>query len=96
MDHIQKTPKPPSSAARGPIPPALDDLVLRCLAKSREDRPASALELWEELGAIERSLPRAWDEARAAAWWDEHFDAEDNAALQTGSWSVTTAPARTP
>ncbi len=82
MDHIQKTPKPPSSAARGPIPPALDDLVLRCLAKSREDRPASALELWEE--------------ARAAAWWDEHFDAEDNAALQTGSWSVTTAPARTP
>src|SRR5690606_36549118 len=38
------------------IPRELDELVLRCLAKKREDRPASAAEVARELQAIRDAL----------------------------------------
>ena len=92
MDHIQKEPMAPSSKAPAKLPPGLDALVLQCLAKKPEDRPESALALWEALGAIELPDEERWGAAEAERWWDENFDEEDNAALQTGTYSVTTAP----
>jgi len=43
--HIQQEPVPPSQRTENPIPPALERLVLTCLAKQPEDRPASAADL---------------------------------------------------
>jgi serine/threonine protein kinase len=51
--HLSEAPVVPSSRRRDPpIPPDLDDLILRGLAKSRELRPSTAAEFREELEDI--------------------------------------------
>jgi eukaryotic-like serine/threonine-protein kinase len=49
--HLHAPVEPPSKRLGRPIPEALEQIVLRCLAKSREDRPASAKALVELLSA---------------------------------------------
>jgi hypothetical protein len=49
------TPSPPRELDPG-VPPALDELVLRLLAKDPADRPASAQAVVEAIKAIERQL----------------------------------------
>ena len=51
--HLQATPVPPSQRVAVPIPPAMDRLVLDCLAKKPENRPASAAELERRLASID-------------------------------------------
>jgi len=67
--HLLAEPTSPSLATTRPIPPALDELVLACLAKSPDARPASAQALREQLEAIELAAP--WTVADARAWWAE-------------------------
>jgi serine/threonine-protein kinase len=69
--HAQATPEPPSSKTALPVPPDLDALVLSCLAKDREQRPASARDLLQRLDAIPLAQP--WTEARAREWWSTHL-----------------------
>jgi hypothetical protein len=52
------------------IPPAIDDVVLACLAKRPEDRPASADEVARRLRAAVQGNP--WSEERAHHWWELH------------------------
>ncbi|MDF2693226.1 MAG: hypothetical protein K0S65_1609, partial [Labilithrix sp.] len=47
--HLLRSPEPPSAKRGEPLPPALEAIVLRCLAKSPEDRIGSAEELELEL-----------------------------------------------
>ena len=68
--HINDVPPPPSQHAKYPVPEALDQLVLRLLAKRPDDRPASAAELAGALADIELE---AWTEHDAEQWW---IDAE--------------------
>ncbi|HEU4682388.1 MAG TPA: serine/threonine-protein kinase [Gemmatimonadales bacterium] len=67
--HIQETPDPPSRRAELDIAPALDRVVLACLAKRREDRPASAAEVDRMLAEIEIA---PWSEEDATRWWKQH------------------------
>jgi len=69
VQHVTATPKPPSLMTTKRIPPELEALVLRCLAKRPADRPESAA----ELALLLRELPPAgdWSESRAVAWWQE-------------------------
>ena len=64
--HLNDVPVPPSQHAGISVPPALDQVVLACLAKRPDERPCSAAELARSLAAIE---VEPWDEAHAAAWW---------------------------
>ncbi len=41
-DHLHTTPKRPSAVLRRPVPKALEDVLLACMAKRAEDRPANA------------------------------------------------------
>jgi eukaryotic-like serine/threonine-protein kinase len=70
LKHAQTPPPPPSTRTRVPIPAALDDLVLSCLAKEPADRPQSARELSVRLGEIEGA--DAWTQERAREWWAGH------------------------
>ncbi len=43
--HMHETPRPPSTRVRRPIPPAIEAVVMRCLAKNPLERYANAAEL---------------------------------------------------
>jgi serine/threonine-protein kinase len=70
MNHAHTVPTPPSARSELPIPPALDQLVLSCLAKDPAARPQSAKELSRRLGEIAGLAP--WSEDRAHDWWRTH------------------------
>ena len=61
---------------KGWFPEGLETLVLACLAKKREDRPASARDLATALRAIDVPAEHAWNEDRARAWWYVHRPVE--------------------
>jgi serine/threonine-protein kinase len=70
LKHAQAAPAPPSSRTGRSIPPALDDLVLSCLAKDPAKRPQSARELSLRLAEVEGAS--AWTQERAQEWWATH------------------------
>jgi hypothetical protein len=57
-----------------PVPPALDDIVLACLAKDPADRPVSARELADWLTSCEVEAP--WRREDARGWWETHLHVE--------------------
>jgi serine/threonine-protein kinase len=68
--HVHSVPERPSVRLGGPVPGDLEEVVLRCLAKSPTDRFADAATLGEALrGCME--APR-WSQVDARAWWAEH------------------------
>jgi serine/threonine-protein kinase len=70
LQHAQTPPDPPSSRTDLPIPAALDDLVLSCLAKDPANRPQSARELSRRLAEVDGAT--AWTQDRARDWWATH------------------------
>ena len=68
--HVHETPPPPSLRSEFDIPPALDALVLDCLAKNPDARPRSAAIVDERLAA---AVPGDdWTSELAHAWWELH------------------------
>jgi serine/threonine-protein kinase len=67
--HLQAEPNAPSLRTELPVPPALDRIVLACLAKKPDQRPASAAHLSRLLASVEAEK---WDEEQAMAWWGIH------------------------
>lgn len=60
---LTETPQPASLVASRPIPPALDRLIIRCMAKDRAQRPSTMRGVEAELVAIARDL--TWEERRS-------------------------------
>jgi serine/threonine-protein kinase len=73
LQHIQKEPEPASRFSEVEVPPELDRLLLRCLAKNPSDRPADTLTLASLLAEV--PLREAWSKGRAEQWWDAHLPA---------------------
>ncbi len=69
--HISDTPEPPSTRTELEVPAELDDLILACLAKRAEDRPATVDEVGRRLAEVPVVEP--WTEARAQRWWETHL-----------------------
>jgi DNA-binding NtrC family response regulator len=70
MQHTNTAPQPPSRKVISAIPAELDALVLECLAKEPDRRPASSDILSERLAAL--ALNEPWTQRRARQWWEEH------------------------
>ena len=70
LQHTQTDPAPPSQRTELPIPEPLDRLILDCLQKNPDDRPASADVVTARLAAITTSAD--WTPERARMWWDLH------------------------
>jgi eukaryotic-like serine/threonine-protein kinase len=68
--HLHSVPDPPSLRLDAPVPADLEALLLACLAKKPEGRPASAHVLRERLRACAGA--GSWTNARAAEWWAGH------------------------
>jgi len=60
-------PRRPSEVAGTEIPPDLDDLVWRCLAKDKSGRPVDVVELQKVLDSVLARVP--WTPEQAEAWW---------------------------
>jgi len=67
MAHLRQEPEPPSCHAPGPLSADLDRVILDCLGKEPEQRPASAWALAAALSACEEA--GSWTQDDAAAWW---------------------------
>ncbi len=68
--HVHTVPERPSARLGGPVPAALEAVVLRCLAKSPADRFCDAAALGEALRDCTDGPP--WGQVEARAWWAEH------------------------
>jgi serine/threonine protein kinase len=76
--HANAEPVAPSERSELEIGPALDRVILSCLAKLPEDRPQSAGELSRLLAAA--VTDSVWSEEQAHRWWDRHHP--ETAGLQ--------------
>jgi serine/threonine-protein kinase len=68
--HVQNAPVPPGVRSPFHIPAALDVLIIECLAKDPDQRPASAEILSERLEATIGA--DAWTRDAARAWWERN------------------------
>jgi serine/threonine protein kinase len=66
--HMSDPPDPPSARLGKPLPADLEAVILRCLAKTAEGRPASAEELRELLRLC---VVPAWTQPEARRYWIE-------------------------
>lgn len=81
MAHLTRTPKPVSQCGATDVPAALDDLLLRCLAKEPEDRVRDMDELRANLEEIAVACP--WSPEEARRWWRDHLPAARNESVES-------------
>lgn len=67
-------PPAPSNCTEMPIPPELDQVILRCLSRDPQGRPQSADDLAQALTAACGS--ERWTAAQARNWWEERHVGE--------------------
>lgn len=65
--HLHAEPTPPSELLGRGVSPDLEKLLLACLAKDRERRPADGAALRAALEACR--VEGSWTQADAQAWW---------------------------
>jgi serine/threonine-protein kinase len=70
--HLHSAPIAPSERLGRAVPADLEDIVLRCLAKSPSDRYRTASELERGLASSADAL--GWSADRARAWWNRRGD----------------------
>ena len=70
MKHVSMVPEPPSTRLNAAVAADLEQLILECLAKRPDDRPATAHVLRDRLRAC--AAAGSWTNARASRWWAEH------------------------
>ncbi|HET9991150.1 MAG TPA: hypothetical protein VFQ65_21605, partial [Kofleriaceae bacterium] len=86
--HMLEVPMPPSQRLGKPLPTDLEAIVLACLAKDRDARPASAAVLRTMLLACadgHNDLPAA------RAWWQAHRTSHQSPIDDVGSRPATMA-----
>lgn len=71
LKHASETPRPIAECAPEPQNKDLNELIMRCLAKDRDLRPQSCLEIIAELEKIALECP--WSRGAGLSWWRENI-----------------------
>ncbi|HEY8077419.1 MAG TPA: serine/threonine-protein kinase, partial [Labilithrix sp.] len=79
--HMSTPPEPPSKRLGRELPAELESLVLACLQKKPELRPASARALADALGKLALA---GWTKDDAEAWWTRFESQREPAARERG------------
>jgi serine/threonine-protein kinase len=66
--HLTMVPEPPSAIVDRDIDPELEQIIMDCLEKKRDDRPASGVELANRLHSL---CVDRWTQEDAALWWEQ-------------------------
>lgn len=74
LQHIRDVPVRPSARSEIELPEELDLVILQCLEKNPDRRPADTRILDARLAAVAGLLP-AWNPERAEDWWSKHMPA---------------------
>ncbi len=95
--HLDSPPEPPSRRLGRAVPDELEDLLLQCLEKDMDARPADALALlYRYEGLATNQFTGLWGQQEARNWWrvwlQEHEDFHADEDLVGTSLSLT-APA---
>lgn len=69
LQHMQSEPPPPSTRSSVAVPPALEHVIMSCLAKKPQHRPESARHLRILLEEVENDLDNPWTPQHAELWW---------------------------
>ena len=77
--HIHTPPEPPSLYSLFNIPAELDEVVMACLAKRPEERPASARDLADRLARCQ--VFEEWSREHARLWWESRLEPEPALSL---------------
>jgi hypothetical protein len=87
VQHVTQAPRPPSQLVA--IAPALEAVLMTCLAKQPADRHASAAALAEALEAL--APAGDWHKADAVRWWDafRKTQADDAQVSATPTLTIT-------
>jgi hypothetical protein len=86
---LTEIPPLPSERLGRPVPGDLEQLIMRCLEKDRDARPASARELDEALGNCRDAS--TWTQREARAWWQDVPPTQQQAGRHRGD-EERTAP----
>lgn len=88
---VHKMPERPSERLGKPVCAELEELLMRCLAKSPLERPAGATALEQALGAC--PLAGTWTVAEGEAWWKANMAGiEVRPATTTAEKTLVIAP----
>ena len=85
-------PRRSSRRSQPPVrfPSVSKQIVLACLEKAPDQRPPSAMDLWQQLGDVRVTTP--WTTERAERWWREHLPAVAAAPGRDGTDTLSLAP----
>jgi serine/threonine protein kinase len=86
--HVTAAPQPPSARAGRTVSTALEAILMRCLAKSRSDRPDDAAVLLRLLETC--PVPGSWTAADAARWWADRDLQQSAATCETNAAAANT------
>jgi eukaryotic-like serine/threonine-protein kinase len=67
--HLHTVPEPLSERVGKQVYAPLEELIMRCLSKDPDERPAGALDMQRALELMSREHP--WTVEQARAWWEE-------------------------
>ena len=76
--HLHTEPPPPSARSGRAVPPDLETIIMRCLAKAPDDRFGTARDLARALHESGKSTP--WSLEVADTWWDSFKRAHQRGA----------------